>query len=428
MSHFRDEKVLSFTLDGWGDGKNATIGVFDEKGGYQELYCTDECGIGRVYRYITLLLGMKPNEHEFKVMGLSSYGKHKYAKKALEVFMSTLYVDGTEFKWNVRPTDSYFWFKTQLEGQRFDNIAYALQTWVENLLTTWIRNSVEKYKINKVVVSGGVAMNIKAIGKVAMMDCIDDIFVGGSASDESLSIGSSLCLSEDISKENGSNWDSGKILPLKNLNLGPSSAHKSEDQLITKISNSAEAFYTVIHQPSDEIVAKHLVDGKIIARCIGNMEFGQRSLGNRAILADPVDLQVKDKINSMIKNRDFWMPFAPIILDFYSDRYLINPKNIQSPYMTVGFDTTNEGFMAMIAACHPSDRTARAQILQKQSNPELYSLISAFERATGRGALLNTSFNLHGFPIVNTPQEAFDVFEKSGLDGLLLNSYFIAKV
>ena len=112
---------------------------------------------------MTLLLGMKPNEHEFKVMGLAPYGKKKYAQRALDLFSSTLYVDGIEFKWNTKPDDSYFWFKERLEGVRFDNIAYALQTWVENLLTEWVINAVEKFGIRKVVISGGVAMNVKAM-------------------------------------------------------------------------------------------------------------------------------------------------------------------------------------------------------------------------------------------------------------------------
>ena len=110
-SPFRGEKVLALTIDGSGDGLNATAGIFDENGIYTRFYKTSECNIGRIYRYCTLILGMKPNEHEFKVMGLAPYGKYKYAKPAYELFKSTLYVDGIEFKWNQKPTDSYFWFK-----------------------------------------------------------------------------------------------------------------------------------------------------------------------------------------------------------------------------------------------------------------------------------------------------------------------------
>lgn len=424
-SSFRNEKILSFTIDGWGDGKNATIGIFDEQGKYQEHYSTDQCAIGRIYRYMTLLLGMKPNEHEFKVMGLAPYGKEKYAQKALDLFRSTLYVDDIEFKWKIKPTDSYFWFKERLEGVRFDNIAYALQTWVEELILEWIDNAINKYGIHKIVISGGVAMNIKAMGKIAELDCVSDIFIGGSASDESLAIGSAICLAEDIANTNGEQWNSQNISSLPNLYLGPDIKSSDEIEVIELAKDNSS--YSITNSPSDSAVAQLLAEGKVIARCVGRMEFGQRSLGNRSILADPSNLRVKDKINSMIKSRDFWMPFAPIVLDRYVDRYLINPKNIESPHMTIGFNTTQEGFDAMIAACHPADKTARPQILKEEANQKLYSLVNEFEKITGRGAILNTSFNLHGYPIVNTPQEAFNVFNHSGLDCLLFDNYLISK-
>ena len=118
---------------------------------------------------------------------------------------------------------------------------------------------------------------------------------------------------------------------------------------------------------------------------------------------------------------------APVMLDSFAERYLINPKGLASPHMTIGFPTTDEGFDAMPAACHPADRTARAQILTRNANPGLYGLLEAFAAKTGRGALLNTSFNLHGYPIVNTPAEAVDVLERSGLDGLILDTLLIMK-
>lgn len=425
-SHLREEPVLALTIDGWGDGLNATAGIFDAQGKYERFFETDQCNIGRIYRYMTLLLGMKPNEHEFKVMGLAPYGREKYAKRAIDLFHSTLYVDELEFKWNEKPTDSYYWFKERLEGMRFDSIAFALQDWVEKLLCKWVENAVQESGIRKVVISGGVAMNIKAMGKIAEMNCIDDLFIGGSASDESLAIGSAICLAEDVTKERSEEWNSINVPTLDNLYLGPEASSVSEKQVISTIKNNPS--FKVIKQPSHQETARLLAKGKVIARCAGRMEFGARALGNRSILADPRELRVKDKINAMIKNRDFWMPFAPIVLDRYVDRYLINPKGLQSPHMTIGFDTTEEGFDSMIAACHPADNSARPQILVKNSNPDLYALIEAFEEITECGAVLNTSFNLHGYPIVNTPAEALDVFMKSGLDGLLLSNYLILKV
>lgn len=423
-SPFRGEKVLALTIDGWGDGLNATIGIFDESGHYRRMYETAECNIGRIYRYLTLVLGMKPNEHEYKVMGLAPYGRAKHAKKALDVFRNTLYVDGIDFKWHEKPSDSYFWFRDRLEGVRFDTIAYALQTWVEELLVGWSANAIKEFGIHKLVISGGVAMNIKAMGKIAALPEVDNIFIGGSASDESMAVSAGICLAEDLMLEQGASWSSRNVPSLPHLYLGPKASDEDEESVVAGID---EANYLIEPNPVPARIAELLSLGKIIARCAGRMEFGQRSLGNRSILADPRDLRVKERINAAIKSRDFWMPFAPVVLDRYVDRYLINPKALESPHMTIGFDTTVEGYEAMIAACHPADRTARAQILKRDANPALYEILEEFESITGRGALLNTSFNLHGYPIVNTPAEALDVLQRSGLDGLVLNRYLILK-
>lgn len=421
---FRGEKILAFTIDGMGDGLNATISIFDENGNYQRVHATADCNIGRIYRYMTLVLGMKPNEHEYKVMGLAPYGKEKYAQKALDIFRNTLYVDGVDFEWREKPTDSYFWFRDRLEGFRFDNIAWALQVWVEELLTQWIKNAIAQYGIHKIVISGGVAMNIKAMGKVSELPEVEAMFVGGSGSDESMAISSGLCLAEDMSRERGIAWSSKEMFPVQNLYLGPAPDEKDIKAVIDGLDYDK---YVVKEKITAREVASLLAEGKILARCAGRMEFGQRALGNRSILADPINLRIKERINAAIKNRDFWMPFAPVVMDKYIHDYLINPKNFESPHMTIGFDTTPAGYDAMIAACHPADRSARPQILHKNDNPGLYEILEEFQKVTGRGALLNTSFNLHGYPIVNTPKDAMHVFENSGLDGLILEDHIIIK-
>ena len=183
-----------------GDGVNATINTFDKNRLFKRHFSTNKCSIARIYRYMTLLLGMKPNEHEYKVMGLAPYGKEKYSQQAYKIFSDTLRVSGTKFVWNIEPTDSYFWFKEKLEGYRFDSIAWGLQKWVEELLETWTLNCMKKYNTYNVIYSGGVAMNIKAMGKLAEIKKLKKLFVGGSASDESLSISSAICLREDMLK------------------------------------------------------------------------------------------------------------------------------------------------------------------------------------------------------------------------------------
>jgi len=164
-----------------------------------------------------------------------------------------------------------------------------------------------------------------------------------------------------------------------------------------------------------------------VARCAGRMEFGARALGNRSILANPSDHRVVPLINRMIKNRDFWMPFAPTILAERAGDYLFNPKGLASPYMMLAMPTRAEARDLLTAAIHPHDGTARPQILERTWNPEYYAVIGEFERRTGIGAVLNTSFNLHGEPIVCSAADAVDTFERSGLPHLAIGHWLISK-
>ncbi len=413
-SGWKNKEVLALTVDGQGDGLNATISKFDKNGNHERIYATNQCSIARIYRYMTLLLGMKPNEHEFKVMGLAPYGKPKYSMEAYNVFAETLDVEGIEFVWKIKPTDSYQWFKERLEGIRFDSIAWGLQKWVEELLCKWVANAISHTKIQDVVIAGGVAMNIKAMGEVAKIESLQNLFVGGSASDES------LVLSAPFSFEDS---EISSLAPINHLYLGPNHSEADENEALATL--DLEKYTIEYGNENPERIAQLLVEGKILARSVGHMEFGQRALGNRSILADPTLPHVKETINAMVKNRDFWMPFAPMVLPQYADKYLINPKGLRSPYMTIGFETTSLGFESMRSACHPSDHSARPQIIE--NNPELIEILEAFETLSGRGALLNTSFNLHGFPIVNTALEALYVLDNSGLNGLILNHALVIK-
>ena len=160
---------------------------------------------------------------------------------------------------------------------------------------------------------------------------------------------------------------------------------------------------------------------------MGRSEFGARALGNRSILGDPRRLDVVKIINEKVKSRDFWMPFSPSIMEEQSERYLINPKKLMSPYMTLAFETRREAATDLKATLHQADLTARPQIVSKDTNPDYHALISAFHRLTGVGGILNTSFNIHGEPIVQTPQEAFNVFSRTEPDALLLDGFFIEK-
>ncbi|MBA7544223.1 hypothetical protein ES705_36575 [subsurface metagenome] len=173
-------------------------------------------------------------------------------------------------------------------------------------------------------------------------------------------------------------------------------------------------------------IALHISQGEIVARFKGIMEFGARALGNRSILADPSNTSVIQIINEMIKNRDFWMPFAPSVLKERENDYVMNTKEINAPYMIICFDSTDKVDHLKLA-CHPYDNTVCPQIVEKDWSPDYYRLIKEFEKLTGIGAILNTSFNLHGYPIVCSPEDAIGVFLKSGLKYLALENFLVRK-
>jgi carbamoyltransferase len=408
--------ALILTMEGYGGDASASIYKY-ENGRISLLYKTDQGLIGRLYRYMTLLLGMKTNEHEFKVMGLAPYANQYHIQEPLNVFRDILYVDGIELKFKNKPNDLYFHFREKFEGVRFDAIAGAVQQYTEEIMTQWTANAIKETGIRDVIWSGGVALNIKAMMEISKIPELKSLWVGATSNDESLPMGA---LFQAYHME----YQKEPVL-LDTVYLGNSYSKGDVEKFLSTI--SAPENFTIIKNISDDAIADILVDQNVIGRFSGRMEFGQRSLGNRSILANPKDPKMIRKINEKIKSRDFWMPFAPVILKERQHDYLINPKNIDSPFMTIGFETTELAQKDLPAALHPYDFTARPQILDPADNPGYYSIIKAFERKTGVGCLLNTSFNLHGEPIVCTLDDAWSTFIRSGLDAIILEHVLVTK-
>ncbi len=414
----RDRQLLVYTMDGFGDGANGTISIGNPGEELVEISRSSNCNIGRMYRYATLLLGMRPAEHEYKLMGLAAYNSDKYGNEAYNVYADTLQVDGLGFSYKKEIKDHFFYFKNKLEGQRFDAIAYGIQKRTEELLTQWISNGIDETGIKNVVMSGGVSQNIKANKLISEMNSLNYLFVPPGPGDESISIGAAYL--EHIKTKKSFN----EIDSVSNGYFGPS---YSDDEILSEIKKNISDDYEVIDS-KDEVVAKLISDGDIVARFgKGKMEFGARALGNRSILADPRRPDVIHHINKLVKMRDFWMPFAPSILAEREHDYIVNPKGIEARFMSVAFDSTNLAKEHLTAGLHPFDRTARPQIVHKLDNPEYHSLIKAFEKISGVGALMNTSFNIHGESIVGSPYDAIDTFVRCGIHHLLIGNYLISK-
>lgn len=421
----RGNGVVIIHAEGDGGLYNQAVSKKSEKG-LQIIAGTDQFNLGRLYQWTTLLLGMKPYHHEYKLMGLAPHASNHEIRRSMEVFEPVFKSDPDKLVilYQEKPADLYFTFRDRLQGQRFDGIAGALQQVVEDRMQEWVTYVVRKSGCRKVAFGGGVAMNVKANMLLWQLKEVDDLFVPLSPGDESNVFGAAYWLTEKQFLKTGR--DPEDIPPLGEPYLGSSFSHEEIQKAIEEYDIASK--YNIQSNIDKKSIALILANGHIVACCRGKSEFGQRALGNRSILANPSLDGVVEKINTQIKYRDFWMPFAPTILFDYQHEYIENPKNIASDFMTMAFPVKQKASEKIKGAIHPADNTARPQILKRNTNPDYYDLIDEFRKFTGIAAILNTSFNLHGEPIVNSPADAFHVFENSDLDCLWLGDFLISRV
>ena len=418
------EPHLVFTLDGGGD--DACAHVYMAENGALRLLASTPTGhsLGNVYAAVTHMLGMRPHEHEYKVMGLAPYADPEQAGRQAQTFARYLDLDPANllrFRRTIPERTSAILPRLLQDFRlvRFDLIAAGLQRFTEDLLVRWIAAAMASTGVRKVLGAGGVFMNVKANQHIAELPGLEYFDVFPSCGDETLPFGAVW----QCHVRHGGALDD---IRFDHLYLGPDAG--------TDVSEARARYGQMVEfQELDDPelrTAELLAQGRIVARCSGRMEFGARALGNRSILADPSRPSVVQTINRLIKQRDFWMPFAPAVLGERAGQYVHIPLSLPqvriSPHMMHAFHTTEQR-AELAAAVHCADATARAQMVWKELTPSFYRLIEAFGRLTGRWVVLNTSFNLHGFPIVGGACDAIDVFLKSGLDDLVVDRWLIRK-
>jgi carbamoyltransferase len=419
------EEILVLTCDGAGDCLCSTVNI-GKNGRLRTIARTDEShSIGAFFGKITFLLGMVPLEHEYKVMGLASYGEKAVEAQRMAAEFGQLFEFDPQnpMVWRRRNGSPAMQFAADyldrmIRRKRFDYVAAGAQLFMEQFLTSWVKHCIQATGIRKVALSGGVFMNVKANKRILELPEVEELFVFPSCGDETNAIGAAWLLYHKLFGQNPK--------PLVSLYLGTS---YSEEQVEKAVQSYRFTNPTKISEEADveRRVAELLSEGEIVARYKGRCEFGARSLGNRSILANAARADAVRVINEAIKCRDFWMPFAPSVLEERSEDYFRKPKPMPAPHMIMTFDTREEKRPVMAAAVHPQDHTGRPQEVSEAVNPDYYRLIKYFEELTGEGIVLNTSFNLHGEPVVCTPSDALRVFDISGLRHLALDNLLVTK-
>lgn len=413
------DKTLVFTLDGMGDGLSATVSIGEgttiSRIAQSSYY--DSPG-NLIYAEITRYLGMKRGEHEYKVMGLAPYGN---AQKTIDVFRKVIRLKPTsplefENRSGCYMEQLQLFYRKYLAYARFDDIAAGAQRAFEELVVMWVREAIRTTGIHKIAASGGSFLNVKTNMLLRRLPEAEDMFIYPACDDSGIAEGAALSAYVSYCTDH---HEPVSISPLKGLYFGEEYSDTTIEEFLkrNKLRRNARKV-----MPDD--VARMISRGKIIARFAGRDEWGPRALGNRSIMADPRNLAVVGHINRAIKQRDFWMPFAPAILEEDQARYV--KDNHFTPYMVEALETKEKSVSDIIATVHPADKTTRPMTVNNW-NPSWQHILREFKKKTGVGAILNTSFNLHGYPLVGTPAHALWTFQNSDLDGLILGGWFITK-
>ena len=427
------EPTLVFTLDGEGDGLSGSVAWY--RAGQRPVRIgavSRNASLGHIYAGVTGHLRMTSHQDEFKVMGMAPYA-HTSASDALyQRLRSLLWVDQSAsdpptIKASRGTRLAHSFIGDYVRDFRFDAQCGGVQRLCEETILEWMAAWVRHLGLDRdgvdIGLGGGVFMNVKANMRIAQQAWARTVTPIPSCGDESCAVGAAFLGYMDACAAAGRQ---PQFQRAKHLYLGPAWS----DAAIKQTVDRAHTEHGLrVERPTDiaDRTAALLAEGHVVARFRGRMEWGARALGNRSILADPSRHESVREINKRIKSRDFWMPFAATVLAETASTYLETPPAPTSPHMMLAFATVPERWHEIAAGTHPYDRTCRAQILERQANPDYYRVIERFRDRTGIGAVLNTSLNLHGDPMVNSPDDALRTLLDSDLAFLTLEDYLISK-
>lgn len=420
------EKSAILSIDGTGEQVSCWLGYGENGKIIQHKTIKWPHSIGQLYRTTTQYLGFNIFSDEYKVMGLAPYGKTKYLDKFkkiaklkpqgnFEIDLSYIqYHHGKEIMFSDK------WIKmfgpARKKGEhieeRHKHIAASLQARTEQSIEHLAKYLVQTSGYDSLCLAGGVALNSVAIGRLSRAGLVRRIYTSPVSGDAGCAFGAAYYIYHHIL----GNPSAG---PLPHPYWGKSFTNEEIKKTIIK--NGLQ--YTFLKKPEKK-AAQLIANGHVIGWFQGQAEIGQRALGNRSILADPRDRKMKDRVNKLIKYREPFRPFAPAILEEKQFDYFDYKEPV--PYMTE-VHPVRKNMRSKIPSVVHVDGSGRIQTVMKNTNPKFWNVIKHFYKLTGVPVVLNTSFNVQGEPIVNSPQDAIKTFLGSGLDDLFLENYWIKK-
>lgn len=407
-SGFSDALVV--TIDSLGDGLTLTVSL-GERGDMVLIKSQNGfSGISCFYSRITQILGFKPLMHEGKVTGLAACGKiiDDLLEKMKEIFVfdasKNVFTEVKYLRDFRRSKNLYNSFKQF----RKEDVAATAQRHLEDEVVKFIKHWANKTGKKNICLAGGLFANVKLNQSIHELKEIDNIFIFPHMGDGGLGLGAILAEVKPAP------------VKLKSIFFGPSF---SDEDIKKELEQSGLDFKRV--DDIEKNVAEFLADGKIVARFNGCMEFGPRALGNRSILYQATDKSVNDWLNARL-NRTEFMPFAPVTLFEYADKCYKNIKGADhaAKFMTITFNCT-EWMKEVSPAVIHVDGTARPQLIARDDGNSMYNVLKKYHEFTGIPSIINTSFNMHGEPIVNTPKEAIRSFLQGKLDCLAIGNYIV---
>lgn len=412
---------LYISADGGGDGLFYSAYYFNGKelieiyGGDHYMYHREknQASVGQAYSYVTELLGFTPNKHEGKITGLAAFGKPLYKDELIDTFIITEdgRIDST--------LDSLEQLQQLIQSIHSkctkEDLAATVQAATEEVIIKWVEKLMSMYNIENIGMSGGVFSNVRLNQKVAEIETIKDVFIFPPMGDEGLCVGNILSY---LIKEKGME---GMLSHRHNMPIPYYGQKFSREQILNGISKDV-----IVYEEKDYIaVAAKLLQKYVGAIFYSGMEAGPRALGARSMIASPADRDINTSLNNRL-NRTEFMPFAPYVRDIDAKKvFVINDSQYNAcKFMTITTDVHQE-YQDKIPAVVHVDNTARPQIITREDNYLYYDVLTQFEALTGLPVLINTSFNAHEEPIVNTPQEALQELYDDRIDFLIFEGFIV---